>query len=51
MGDNPESALRDIENSLNYGFPIVVVKGSSMADQVAEMIEQRKTTDQTKASY
>ena len=45
MGDNPESAIRDIELSLNHGVPIVVVRGSQMSEKLAEMIDNNTEKD------
>ena len=34
MGDNEESAIRDIEVSLNHQIPIIVLQGSSLCQEI-----------------
>lgn len=39
MGDNEQSALRDIETSLNLQIPIVIVEGSSFSNELVAMLK------------
>ena len=39
MGDNMESAVRDIEMSLNLNIPIIIVRGSEFSDMIIEKVQ------------
>ena len=40
-GDNEEQAIRDIEASLNAKIPLVVIRGSTLTDQLCDLIDGR----------
>ena len=37
LGDNEDSALRDIEASLNLQIPIIVLEGSSLCQEITDL--------------
>ena len=39
IGDNEQSAMRDIEASLNAQIPIVVVRGTPLTDQICDTLD------------
>ena len=41
IGDNEESAIRDIEASMNARIPIVVVRGSPFCNQICDQLESK----------
>ena len=41
MGDNNQSALRDIEASLNLNVPIVVLEGSELCQSLAQLVKDQ----------
>ena len=41
VGDNRESAIRDIEASMNAKIPVIVIRGSPLCDQICEILDQR----------
>ena len=41
LGDNEPSALRDIEASLNAKIPLVIIRGSSLCNQVCDQLEAK----------
>ena len=42
IGDNEASTYRDIEASMNARIPIVVVRGSPLANQICDGLEAKR---------
>ena len=41
IGDNEQSAIRDIEASMNANIPIVVVRGSTLSNQICDTLDAK----------
>ena len=45
IGDNEQSAVRDIEASLNARIPVVVVRGTELTDRICDTLDARRADE------